>query len=219
MARIVIFANGELPDGERALSLLQPSDVIVCADGGTQRALSLGLKPDVIIGDLDSLEPSAPGSALVSGATVQQHPHDKNETDLELAIQYAAAQAPSSILIVAGLGRRLDQTIGNIALLTAPELAALDVRLEDGLEEVFFCRGQSEIVGNRGDIVSLIPWGATAVEAVRTEGLRWALHSETLYPDKTRGISNEMLDTIARVRIAGGLLLVIHRRQIQSPNA
>ncbi len=216
MARIVIFANGELPDGRRLLALLQPSDVIVCADGGTQQALGLGLKPAVIVGDLDSMDAAAKTKALGEGAVIQQHPYDKNETDLELALRYAAAQAPSSILVVGALGRRLDQTLGNLALLTAPELSSLDVRLDDGLEEVFLCRAQAEIQGTPGDIVSLVPWEGTAVQGVRTEGLRWALHAESLYPDKTRGISNEMLESTARVSISAGLLLVIHRRQSQS---
>ncbi len=219
MARIVVFANGELPDRQKALSLLQPSDEIVCADGGTRLALSLGLEPNVIIGDLDSIEPAARESALASGAKVQQYPHDKNETDLELALRYAVAQAPSSIVVIGALGRRLDQTIGNIALLTAAELADVDVRLDDGLEEAFFCRSQAEIRGERGEIVSLIPWGATPAQGVHTEGLRWTLHGETLYPDKTRGVSNEMLERTARIRLAAGLLLVIHRRQTQSPKA
>ncbi len=219
MARIVIFANGELPDSEKALALLQPSDVIVCADGGTRLAFRLGLTPAVIIGDLDSIEPAAREKALASGAVVQQHPRDKNETDLELALRYAAAQAPSGIVVVGALGRRLDQTIGNLALLTAPECAGLDVRLDDGVEEAFFCRVEAEVRGERGDIVSLIPWGATPAQGVRTEGLRWTLHAETLYPDKTRGISNEMLETIARVSIDAGILLVIHRRQAPSPKA
>jgi thiamine pyrophosphokinase len=95
----------------------------------------------------------------------------------------------------------------------------VDIRLDDGLEQVFFCRSQAEIRGHPGDIVSLIPWGATAVQGVRTEGLRWALQAETLYPDKTRGISNEMLEASAHIRISAGLLLVIHRRQAQSPKA
>lgn len=212
MQRIVIFANGELPNAAAALALLQPADVIVCANGGTRQALALGLKPHVIIGDLDSLEPGEHQAALALGAQVEQHPHDKDETDLELAIRYAAGRAPSAILIVAGLGRRLDQTLGNIALLSAPELARLDVQMDDGLEQVFFCRGQAELSGQPGDIVSLIPW-EQAVEGVRTQGLRWALHGETLLPDKTRGISNEMLEAAAQVSISAGLLLVVHRRR------
>jgi thiamine pyrophosphokinase len=215
MARIVIFANGELPNAAAALSLLQPSDSIVCADGGTRQALALGLKPQVIVGDLDSLAPAEHEGAVALGALIQQHPHDKNETDLELAIRYAVSRSPSSILIVAGLGRRLDQTIGNIALLAASDLATLDVRMDDGLEEVFFCRQEAEVRGQPGDIVSLIPWGS-AVQGVSTQRLRWPLHEETLYPDQTRGISNEMLEPTAHVSISAGLLLVIHRRQSQS---
>jgi thiamine pyrophosphokinase len=215
MPRIVIFANGELPDAAAAVSLVQPSDMIVCADGGTRHALALGLKPQVIVGDLDSMAPVERQSVLALGSRVEQHPHDKNETDLELAIRYAVSRSPSSILIVAGLGRRLDQTIGNIALLSGPELVNLDVRMDDGVEEVFFCREHIEVRGKPGDIVSLIPWGA-AVQGVRTKGLRWPLRDETLYADKTRGISNEMQDAIAQVAISAGLLLVVHRRQLRS---
>ena len=68
------------------------------------------------------------------------------------------------ILIVGALGGRLDQTIGNLALLSRPGLADLDVRLEDGLEEAFFVRRSCRILGNPGDLVSLIPWGRAAVQ-------------------------------------------------------
>jgi thiamine pyrophosphokinase len=57
----------------------------------------------------------------------------------------------------------------------------------------------------------LIPWGSPA-EGVTTEALRWPLRGETLYPDKTRGISNEMLSETASVAVRSGLLLIIHRR-------
>jgi thiamine pyrophosphokinase len=211
MSRIVIFANGELADAEKARSLLRPDDVIVCADGGSHHALALGLQPNMLIGDLDSMDAEGRGTFRDLGIPVQQYSHDKNETDLELALRYALGQLPSSILVVAALGRRLDQTLGNIALLTAPELATLDVRLDDGIEEAFFCHRLAKLAGAPGDLVSLIPWGG-AVGGVSTEGLRWPLHAETLYPEKTRGISNEMLGAAASVTIVTGLLLVVHRR-------
>ena len=56
MKRIVIFANGELPNPERARPLLQNEDYIICADGGTRHALALNLRPNLIIGDMDSTE-------------------------------------------------------------------------------------------------------------------------------------------------------------------
>ncbi len=212
MSRIVIFANGLLPDIEKARSLMKPDDVIVCADGGSQHALAMGLRPSVVIGDLDSMTPDVQRLMREQKAKIIQHPRDKNETDLELAIRYALEQKPASILIVGALGNRLDQTLGNLALLSDPALAALDVRLDDGVEEASFCRKQLQVDGRQSDLVSLIPWGA-AVGGVRTEGLRWPLRAETLYPDKTRGISNEMSGEHASVSIESGLLLVVHRRQ------
>ncbi len=214
MSRIVIFANGELPDPEKARALMRPDDVIVCADGGSRHARALGLKPNIVIGDLDSILREDWAAVKANGVPVKQHPHDKNETDLELALQYAVEQEPTEVLVIGALGKRLDQTLANIALLSDARLAKFDVRLDDGFEEVFFCRSQARIQGRAGDIVSLVPWGGVA-EGVRTEGLKWPLRSETLYPEKTRGISNEMLQPVAEVRIASGLLLIIHRRQSQ----
>jgi thiamine pyrophosphokinase len=212
MPRILIFANGILPDAGKARKLVKPGDFILCADGGTRHALELGLEPDLVIGDFDSLSPEERDRAERAGAQIMQYPHDKNETDLELAINHALELKPSGIIIVAALGNRLDQTLGNVALLSDPRLAELDVRLDDGVEEAFFCRGPAQrIGGTAGDIISLIPWGGAA-SGVRTKGLKWALKDETLVPDKTRGISNELLGRSAEVRLSSGLLFIIHRR-------
>jgi len=208
MPRIIIFANGELPDIERARAIISVDDHIICADGGTRHALALGLKPNLIIGDLDSVTDAELQKA---NAKIVKYPRNKNETDLELALNHALIKKTSSILIVGALGGRLDQTLGNISLLSDSRLATLDCRLDDGAEEVFFCRDQSKVEGRPGDIVSLIPWNGV-VKGIRTNGLRWPLNNESLYPDKTRGISNEMLDAAAEVSIETGLLLINHHR-------
>jgi thiamine pyrophosphokinase len=119
---------------------------------------------------------------------------------------------PEEVIIVAALGGRLDQTLANVALLSDVRLAAIDVRLDDGVEEIFFCRDQVEIHGGRGDVVSLIPWSG-AVSGIQTKNLRWPLDNETLYPEKTRGISNEMTDSVTNIKISSGLLLIVHTRK------
>jgi len=206
--RIIIFANGNLPNLEKARTLLHPDDFILCADGGTRHALALGITPNVIIGDLDSvtfdLHP-----LTEKGVQVIQHPTDKNETDLELTIDHAVSLTPDQILILAALGGRMDQTLANIALLSNIQLAACNIKLTDSVEEIFFCRDQAKVEGRSGDIVSLIPWQGE-VTGVFTENLRWHLHHETLYPDKTRGISNEMNADVATITIQSGLLLIVH---------
>lgn len=203
--RIIIFANGNLPNLEKARTLIRPEDFILCADGGTRHALALGLTPSLIIGDMDSL----PATFNLKPETFIRFPADKNETDLELAINHALTLNPEAILILAALGGRMDQTLANIALLSNSQLATRNIKLTDGVEEIFFCRTQAQIQGRSGDIVSLIPWQGE-VTGVFTENLRWHLHHETLYPDKTRGISNEMTAEVATVTITKGLLLIVH---------
>jgi len=210
--RIVIFTNGNLPDPVQARALLRREDFILCADGGTRHALALGLKPSLVVGDMDSAEKKGLQQLQDAGVEIELFPSDKNETDLELAIIRAIELNPEQILIVAALGGRIDQTLSNIALLTSPRLTNFDVRLDDGVEEIFFCRDQVQVHGGSGDIVSLIPWGSH-VRGIQTQGLKWPLMNETLYPDKTRGVSNEMLSESASIKIETGLLLVVHRRQ------
>jgi thiamine pyrophosphokinase len=219
MNRIIIFANGELPDLNQARLLLQSDDYILCADGGTRHALALAVQPDLIVGDMDSLEKGQLEILQKSGVSIELFPRDKNETDLELAIHRALEFKPTQIIIIAALGGRLDQTLANIALLTDSRLSTLrpgsgqafNIRLDDGVEEIFICRDQVQVHGRSGDLVSLIPWQG-AVSEVQTQHLKWSLRKETLYPDKTRGISNEMTEATASISIGSGLLLIIHRR-------
>jgi thiamine pyrophosphokinase len=212
LQRIIIFANGELPYINKVRPLLHSDDFIICADGGTRHALALGLKPDLVIGDMDSIQKDQWQELEKAGVPIELFPRDKNETDLELAIARAVEHRPDEIVIIAALGGRLDQTLGNLALLTDPRLSTFDVRLDDGAEEIFICRYQVQVQGRSGDIISLLPWG-NPVHGVQTRGLRWALKSETLFHDKTRGISNELLGETAEIQIASGVLLVIHTRK------
>ena len=207
--RIIIFANGELPDLEKARALLCDDDFIIAADGGTRHAFMLGLVPNVIVGDLDSL-PSNFEPSTFNGEIVL-YPKDKNETDLELAIQHALTLNSKEIIILAALGGRLDQTLGNIALISNLQPSICNLQLNDGIEEIFFCRDSCEINGTPNDLVSLIPWQGEVIGIV-TSGLKWPLQNETLYPHKTRGISNEMIGETAAVQIKSGLLLIVHRR-------
>jgi len=213
MNRVIIFANGDLPDLEKAHALLQDDDFIIAADGGTRHVLALGLTPNIIIGDLDSatfdLRP-----LTEKGTQVIRFSQDKNETDLELAIQHALTLNPKQVIILAALGGRLDQTLGNIALISSPFIlhpSSFILRLDDGIEEVFFCNDHVQITGAVGDTVSLIPWQGE-VTGVVTTNLKWRLQNETLYPHKTRGISNELTGDTATVQIKSGLLLIVHRR-------
>jgi thiamine pyrophosphokinase len=161
---------------------------------------------------MDSTEKAYLQKLQADGVPIELFPQDKNETDLELAIGHAIEQTPNEIVIIAAIGGRLDQTLANIALLSNDQLSTFNLKLDDGVDEVFFCRDQVEVQGRSGDIVSLIPWQGP-VSGVQTKNLKWKLNNETLYPEKTRGVSNEMKSDIANVKISTGLLLIVHTRK------
>ncbi|TLN12603.1 thiamine diphosphokinase, partial [bacterium] len=139
--RTVIFVNGRLRSTQRLAALLRPDDWRIAADGGLRHLRRLNLAPHLLIGDLDSVTEEDVQWAVAMGAEVRRYPREKDETDLELALRAAVLGGSREILLAAALGGRLDQTLGNVFLLMRPELAGLDVRLEDGREEVFLIRG------------------------------------------------------------------------------
>ena len=205
--RAVIFANGEL---HRATEL-HADDLLIAADGGARHCLALGLKPAIVIGDLDSLDENDLAALKAAGIEIIRYPERKDYTDLELALQYAQEQGVTEILVMGALGARWDQTIANILLPAA--FSPLKISLTDGPQELFFIRGgeQLQINGQQGDTVSLIPL-TNDTYGITTQGLEYALNDENLSFGSTRGISNVLLEEEATISLKAGLLLctVIH---------
>ena len=207
--RAVLFVNGELADGKVVIQAVRKDDYLIAVDGGLRVLLSLGLFPNLLIGDLDSISPAEVERIQQIGVEIRPFPPEKNETDLELALLAAAAADYQSIWLVAALGGRLDQTLANLHLLLLPELTGRDVRLFDGQVEVFLIRDDAVIHGQPGDTLSLIAFQGPAT-GITTHGLYYPLTDETLFPERSRGISNRMLANMARVTIETGVLLCIH---------
>jgi len=206
--RTVIFANGPFADAQSVRDLLRPDDLVIAADGGAQHALAAGVTPHVVIGDLDSLCPDEQDRVKAAGAQVVRFSPRKDETDLELALQYAVREGATEIVILAALGGRLDQTFANVLLLALPELSGLDVRIVEGPQTAFLIHDEALVAGQIGDTVSLIPLGGDAV-GVTAGGLEWPLHEDTLRFGSARGVSNVLTAEQARVRVRQGLLLCV----------
>jgi len=209
---VLLFANGELKHGTILECLLDSleSPRVICADGGALQARALGLTPHTIIGDLDSLTATQVAAFKAAGANVIQHPPEKDETDLELALHHCLSIGAASIHILGALGGRFDQTIANILLLTHSAFRDMRIEVIDGEQVLRLLRpGAHRIDGERGDTISLIPLGA-ATEGITTRGLQYRLRNETLHLGPARGISNVMLTESATVAFRAGLLLLVH---------
>jgi thiamine pyrophosphokinase len=210
--RAVIFVNGELPYLEALRRLIQPDDYLVAVDGGLRHVLALGLPPRLLIGDLDSVTSEQIAAMTARGVEVRRFAPRKDETDLQLAVQAVHEAGYRQVLLVAALGGRLDHTLGNLYLLTDPALADCEVRLDDGVEEVFLIRETGEVKGMAGDLVSLLPVEESA-SGVTTAGLEYPLRAEVLWRHQPRGVSNVMLGEKAGISVTDGTLFCIHTRQ------
>jgi thiamine pyrophosphokinase len=207
--RAVIFANGIIEDYEVIRGAIQPGDFLVSADGGIKHFNKLKLKPELVVGDLDSVSQDELALLKNSEIEIQLFPKDKDETDLELALIEVAMRGFSVILVMGGLGGRTDHMLANLALLGLPELIHKEVILLNGLETISLVREALTINGKAGDLVSLLAVNGSAA-GVTTRGLRYPLNSDMLLAERSRGISNVMLSNHAEVSLKSGLMLCIH---------
>jgi thiamine pyrophosphokinase len=206
--RAIIVCNGYLEQGERHDQWVRPGDLVIAADGGAALALQLGLRPQVVIGDMDSLPEQLRVSLQEGGCEFVRYPMHKDETDTELAMRYALQRGAQEMILLGATGRRLDHALANILLLGMPELIGLQARIVSGDTEIWLLRDSLEIEGQPGDIVTLLPLGQDVV-GVSTEGLEYVLQNDTLCFGPARGVSNVMTSTHARVTLRHGLLLVL----------
>ncbi len=191
-------------------------DRVIAADLGAQHARDWGWPIHLLVGDLDSLPAAMALAEAAEGVPVITAPREKDDTDLELALDHALAAAPDEIILCAALGGRTDHLLANVLLLARPDLAGRQVILADGAETIRLLRGPADaqaeparlaLAGAPGDLVSLLPLGGDA-EGVSTRGLRYPLRDETLFLGRARGISNVLTAHQAEVSLRRGLLLV-----------
>lgn len=209
--QILLIANGELNRGVMLDRLLKSLDSprVICADGGALHARALGLKPHTIIGDLDSLTAEQAARFAAGGADIIQHPPEKDETDLELALRHCQDIGAKSISILGALGGRFDQTLANIHLLLLPALRNIRVEVVDADQKITLLRpGSHGILGRPGDMISLIP--LASAERITSRDLQYPLHRETLRLGAARGISNVITGDRPAVQFRHGLLLLVH---------
>ena len=208
--KTVIFANGISADPSENRRYLAPGDTIICADGGTLHALAMGLTPHLIVGDLDSLPAPVAAEMEAKGVEIQRHPVNKDQTDLELALQLAVQRGAKEILLLTALGGRLDQTLANILLLTRPEWRGVRLRLAEGNQSAWLLRGPDSLTlhGEPGDTLSVVALSQHLRE-LTLQGVKWPLNKADVSLGSTLTISNAFVEVEAKIQLAQGIALAI----------
>ena len=218
---VLVVADGEVA-ARRVLDRAWPgwSDgiaAVIAADGGLVRARGLGMTPQVLVGDLDSLAPAAVAGARDQGIEVIRASVDKDESDTELALLEAVRRGATRVTVLGAFGGpRLDHALANVWLLAHPALAGVRVTLLDAGTRLDLVAApgpdgspvERGLPGPVGGLVSLLPHGGD-VTGITTHGLRYPLDDEPLLVGPARGLSNVRTASDAWVRVRDGRLLVV----------
>lgn len=207
-------------------ALLRPDDYIVCLDGGWDIALAQGVKPHLLLGDFDSITAPLPEDPDIE---IRRYPPEKDYSDLELALRILDPENTPDLLIIGGLGGRLDQTVINIQMLqrytgtpepvdsadsvTEPDPRFRSIELIDGHNRCFVLHGPADCSIRREPdcYLSLIPLSQECSVAKLT-GTRYTLHEATLQRGASLATSNEFRAEQAELSLKEGSLLVVVTR-------
>jgi len=184
--------------------------LVIAADSGLHGAIDLGLRVNVVIGDMDSVDKAVLAAVEANGTTVTQLPRDKDSTDAELALLKAVEMGASKFVLITKGGGRLDHELGVFAVLQNPSLrhCTIEALWDNSILHLIHGPASVTITGNVGSNVGLIAAGGTA-SGISTAGLKWALTNESLTPHSSRGISNQLIEETATISVQTGSLFVV----------
>jgi thiamine pyrophosphokinase len=208
----VVLLGGEIRD-VASIGVIPSDATVIAADSGLHLADPLGLSVSTVVGDMDSVDATALAAVEALGTQVLRYSSDKDASDAELALSYAAALGATNITVIAGRSSRLDHELGNFAVLFLDELRSRRVELRVAGARVFPLDARDgggaslRIPCTSGDIVGVLPFGGDA-HGVTTSGLRWALSNDVLAVNSSRGISNRAMGSDVHVAVESGRLLV-----------
>jgi len=211
MKRAVIFSNGDLTDVSQIKEMIKPNDLIIAANGGSKHCKTLGIVPDLVMGDLDSLDQKLKKEWERKNVAIISYPEDKDWTDTELALKQAIKEGFKEIVLAGFLGKRVDHMISNLLMMVEVVDKVDKLMIIEGNQEIYVVKDRLEIKGKQGDLVSLIPL-LKDCQGVMTKGLKYQLQGSALKFGKSRGVSNVMLGKKAEITVKKGKLLVVYNR-------
>jgi thiamine pyrophosphokinase len=208
--RVFIVAGGELGDPSffKAQTATAAPAALICADGGARHLQAAGLVPDLIVGDMDSLDRESQDDYEARGVRIIRHPRQKDETDTELALREAFGLAPAEVWIWGALGHRVDHTLANCALLAQGAEREVEVKLIDAWCEVLLIKGRKTLTGEEGQTVSFLPFLGEA-SGITLTGFEYPLSKAVMGIGHPYGISNRLAGQEGLIEVESGCLLAV----------
>lgn len=210
--KVILFAGAEIKKYDFCKKYIKNTDIIICCDGGIGHTRALELTPDYILGDFDSCKKEDLQYYKNLNIPIKTVPTHKDETDMELGLDFAVELGADGIVIFGGIGSRFDHTLANAHLLLRLLKKGVRARLVDEKNCVELINNSIVLEGQQGDLVSTIPL-SMEVTGITLEGFAYPLTDHTLtIDDDIVAVSNVMLQKHCKISIKTGYLFVIQSK-------
>jgi thiamine pyrophosphokinase len=207
MRAVITLGGGSVPES-LLLRELADADILLSADGGAAQPAAAGRLPDVLVGDMDSIDGGLLRSLESSGAEIIRADPAKDETDGLLAVDLAIARGATHIVLLGALGGRPDHFLGNMALLLRAAKRGVRAVMRDAGCEISAATGEVKIAGRAGQTVSVLPVG-DGVSVRYLDGLAYGTREPLPLPaDAAVGVSNQMTADVANLFVYGWAFIV-----------
>ncbi len=209
--KICIILNGEIKDYSYISNIIksQNYNYIICSDGGANHAYEMGIIPNYIIGDLDSIKKDTLEYYKDKAVKFEKFPSKKDETDTELCIWLSSSLKAKEIDLIGALGGRVDHEISNVNLLYYIRKKNIKPKIISEHEEIYIAINEEvTIYGNIGDTISVIPIKNNA-KGVTLRNLEYPLKDYDMEFSKPLGISNVMIKDNCYIKVNEGSLIII----------
>ena len=192
-----------------ALILSQPfsrylsADYVIAADKGFFRATEKGIKPDLLVGDMDSLGYTPQGIDLVKVAS------EKDFSDGELGVRQAALRDLYTLDIYGAIGGRADHFLYNLHLLKIAKDLGISAVIRGEAVDIYYTESNLYLDVTAGDTLSVVPFGES-VHIIKAKGLKYPADGAILTKKDTLGLSNVCTANNVFVSVKEGSALLIH---------
>ena len=178
-------------------------DLIICADGGYNLICEAGIKPDVIIGDMDSVSGKLP-----TDVKIYTYPCKKDKTDLHICVDFALQHKCDQIILLGVMGGRISHSMGSLMMLEYIHKNHAAGMILTASTRVFLVSDKISVKRDNFKYLSLIPLTETA-DGVSISGVKYPLENAVLKREKNLGLSTEFDSDPAEISVKKGLLTVV----------
>lgn len=209
--KVLVVAGGDLGNLDYIKKNSLDWDFIICADGGARHLEILGLNPNLLVGDFDSISPQLLKKYEELGTSILKYPSQKDWTDTQLAVDIAIDKGAGVVDIIGALGNRWDHSYANVMLLYRLEKRGISARILNSNSTLLMSKDILEIKGRIGQVLSLLPFGGD-VFIKSSHGLAYPIEDLNMTMDCPMGVSNVLERENARVKVKSGWVIGVLAR-------